>query len=247
VYWTDFASNGEPQSWNIRSTVFEPDQLFGFGAWIRDFVVRNSCMEFELKHGMEHEMVEWRPGMNFLRIFWIFGFVGLRKKICKRIHSFVINTKLENIWHYKQTFRHSTNFSKHELQEFSEWTWATGIFAVSFTWSKNLRWNLIGIALQNSNGYGLDFDWNSHEIWLRFWLDFAWDHLWFRNEQSWPGNLEMVFWNLNGTLERISKTLERNISLHMEKFWMVEWRPGMSLFCRFFENFWICWFEKENL
>jgi len=80
-------------------------------------------MEFEWKPGMEHGMVEWRPGMNLFADFLrIFGFAGLRKKICKRIHSFVtkITTKLENIWLYKQTFRHSTNFFKHELQEFSE-------------------------------------------------------------------------------------------------------------------------------
>jgi hypothetical protein len=36
------------------------------------------------------------------------------------------------------------------------------------------------------------------------------------------------------TVERISKTLER-VSLQMEKFWMVEWCPGMSLFCRFLD------------
>jgi len=74
----------------------------------------------------------------FLQILWIFGFVGLRKKICKRIHSSVINTKLENIWHYKQTFRHSINFFKHELHEFSEWMWAAGVFGMNMSY-RNFR------------------------------------------------------------------------------------------------------------
>jgi hypothetical protein len=95
---------------------------------------------------------------------------------------------------------------------------------------------LTGIALQNSNGHGLDFDWNSYEI---IFSDFEMNSL----------DPEILEWFLkfeavNGTLERILKTLER-ISLRMEKFWMVEWHPGMSLFCRFL-NFWI-WFEKGNL
>jgi hypothetical protein len=90
---------------------------------------------------------------------------------------------------------------------------------------------LTGIALQNGNGYGLDFDWISHEIIFSG----------FEMNTLDPEILEwfLKFDAVNGTLERISETLER-ISFQMEKFWMVKWRPGMSLVCRFFENFWIC-------
>jgi hypothetical protein len=85
---------------------------------------------------------------------------------------------------------------------------------------------LTGIALQNGNGYGLDFDWNSHEI---IFSNFEMNSL----------DPEILEWFLK--FEAVNGTLER-ISLRMEKFWMVEWRPGMS----FFADFWI-WFEKENL
>jgi hypothetical protein len=54
---------------------------------------------------------------------------------------------------------------------------------------------LTGIALQNGNGYGLDFDWNSYEI---IFSDFEMNSL----------DPEILEWFLkfeavNGTLERI--------------------------------------------
>jgi len=81
--------------------------------------------------------------------------------------------------------------NERELQEFSLW---------SFTWSKNLIWHLTGIALQNGNGYGLDFDWNSYEIIYGFEM----------NSLD-PEILKWFFeiWGGEWTVERISKTLER--------------------------------------